>query len=110
MVIPDFIKEFNNNLLKSISKEILILRYVEDENIIEFRKEVCTKNAGVCFDDKIKMCKICGCFMQSKWESLVHENLKKGFRKEITHCPCGKWGDKETANIYLKMDGFEQLL
>lgn len=107
--VPDFIKDFNNKLLAAIAGEVLIVRYVEDESVILFRKKVCYENSGVCFDDKIKSCKICGCFMQSKWESEVNENIKKGFRRETTHCPLGKWGDKEIANYYLEIDGYELL-
>lgn len=48
-------------------------------------------------DDK---CLECGCFMTVKTGSLTHRNPAKGMRVEVTHCPLGKWGDKEIADFY----------
>lgn len=46
--------------------------------------------------------------MDIKTKLEVYRNAKK-LRNEITHCPLGKWGDKQIANIYRKIDGKELL-
>lgn len=53
-------------------------------------------------------CEECGCFLDFKCGSKVNWNAKK-LRNEITHCPLGKWGDLETANLYRKLDNKQQL-
>jgi hypothetical protein len=51
-------------------------------------------------DDK---CTVCGCFMEIKTGTKIHRNPLK-LRTEVTHCPLGKWADKEIANHYRRID------
>lgn len=60
------------------------------------------------FDREKQVCGECGCFMDVKTKLEVYRNAKK-LRNEITHCPLGKWGDKQISNIYRKIDGKELL-
>lgn len=57
------------------------------------------------FDPNNVKCKDCGCFLEVKTKLLKNLNPDKGFRTELTHCPQGKWDDKQVANIYREMDG-----
>lgn len=53
-------------------------------------------------------CKVCGCFLDLKTGAKTNWNAKQ-MRNEITHCPLGKWNDKNIANLYREMDGKELL-
>ena len=43
-----------------------------------------------------------------KTKTSHNRNIRK-MRNEITHCPLGRWGDKDTANIYREIDGLAPL-
>ena len=49
-------------------------------------------------------CGICHCFLDIKTAAKSNWNAKR-LRNEITHCPIGKWGDVEIANLYRQIDG-----
>jgi len=71
--------------------------------------EVASERYNVCMtcdkrDESLEKCRVCGCFLDLKTSSAVNWNAMKG-RNEITHCPLGKWGDVDTANMYRQMDG-----
>lgn len=70
--------------------------------VAEYRYNVCLS----C--DKRKadtdQCGICNCFLQLKTGAKTNINPLKG-RTEITHCPIGRWNDKEIANHYRELDG-----
>lgn len=59
-------------------------------------------------DPEENKCTVCTCFLDLKTGSLVNWRPSKS-RNEITHCPMGKWNDKEIANEYRRMDGLETL-
>lgn len=79
---------------------------LDNEAIAEARMKTC--EGCNRFDKENLTCGVCGCFMDIKTKLEVYRNAKK-LRNEITHCPMGKWGDKQIANIYRKMDGKELL-
>lgn len=59
-------------------------------------------------DESADKCGVCHCFLDLKTASETNWNPLKN-RNEITHCPKGRWGDKETANLYRQMDGKEPI-
>lgn len=71
-------------------------------DVSEFRYQTCK----TC--DKRKpetdQCGICNCFLKLKSGSKTNINPLRA-RTEITHCPLGKWNDKEIANHYRELDG-----
>lgn len=77
-----------------------------DEKTAEDRMAICKKCPNLT--RKAKRCKICWCYMEVKTTAKENYNPKK-LRFEITHCPAGKWGDVEIANIYRAIDGLEPL-
>lgn len=89
--------------LKLAAKTLLVEGEVSDEKAAE-RFEVCLKCSER--DGEENRCKVCGCFLEVKTKAETNWNAKR-MRNEITHCPLGKWGDAETANIYREMDGKE---
>ena len=77
------------------------------EELAELRLNVCR---GCEFLNAEKMqCRSCGCYVEAKVTMMYNYNPKKAGRKEVTHCPQGLWGDKETANQYRKLDGLPLL-
>ena len=55
-----------------------------------------------------KTCRICGCYIEMKIWSKSSRSLARP-TGEITHCPLGKWEDKDLANHYRAEDGKEPL-
>ena len=92
---------------KALATELLAVEKHNSEELTQTRLAIC----GGCpnFDSEKKKCKACGCFMEVKATLLKHRNPKAFGRIELTHCPEGKWSDKETANAYRKLDKKELL-
>lgn len=79
----------------------LVLTRVGPEEA-ERRLNIC--NTCDRMDKRSVRCKVCRCYLDAKTPAEINLNPKK-LRNEITHCPMGKWGDKDTANVYREMDG-----
>lgn len=99
------IQEIKNIALRLIAGNVIVR-----EKVGAKKQEA---RMAVCFgcpsrDEKQNVCDVCGCFLDLKTGAKTNWNAKK-FRNEITHCPLGKWNDKDTANIYREMDGKELL-
>jgi hypothetical protein len=78
-------------LKKNIVKYTIIVEKLDgnvDEETIKIRKEAC-RTCPFNVDEK---CEKCGCYIDLKVETKVNWNPKK-LKKELTHCPEGKWGD-----------------
>lgn len=87
--------------LKVAAKAIIVKENVPAEEAAR-RYQVCL---GCEFRiEKNDTCGICHCFLDLKTNAETNWNAAK-LREEITHCPKGKWGDKDTANLYRQMDG-----
>lgn len=92
------------NLLEKVADIVFVKEYVT-QGIAEMRMQVCE----MCPNMKAgKMCGVCGCFLEVKTKSLTNRSKKRPGGEE-THCPLGKWGDKEIANKYRLLDGLELL-
>lgn len=74
--------------------------------LAEWRMSVC--RACPDFKPKNQKCGVCGCYLEIKTACYTNRNPKK-MRTEFTHCPNGKWNDKELANQYRALDGLEPL-
>lgn len=88
-----------------VAAQVLVIDHVEGE--------IARKRMSVCLmcpyrDPKNEVCGICHCFLDLKTTSETNWNPER-LRQEITHCPKGKWDDKEIANVYRQMDGKELL-
>lgn len=99
------ITEVKNRVLHLIAEKVIVKEHVTESEAAE--------RMSVCFfcpkrNEKENVCDECGCFLDLKTRAKINWNAKK-LRNEITHCPLGKWNDKETANIYREMDGKELL-
>lgn len=91
--------------LKVAAKKLIVKSTVE-ANIAAERYKICL---GCEFRDEANdQCGVCHCFLDLKTASETNWNPAK-LRNEITHCPKGRWNDKETANLYREMDGKEPL-
>jgi len=66
-----------------------------DDLTKETRLSICKTCAN--YDPGAAKCLICGCFLEVKAGLKIHRNPKNGMKLEITHCPEGKWFDKEIA-------------
>jgi hypothetical protein len=92
--------------LKAGAKIVFEVELLKDRALVDFRMNTC--RGCNKFDKEEQTCGVCGCFMDVKTTHKTTRNLKK-LRIETTHCPMGKWNDKEIANHYRQLDGKELL-
>lgn len=101
-------RELKNKILAKVAGVILEVEPLNDDDLKAERISIC-ESQKTCFDAENRMCTICTCFIDAKAGIKVNKNPLKLFRYEVTHCPLGKWGDKDLANHYRQIDG-ENLL
>lgn len=95
-----------HKILKLAAETTLVIEEVEPE-VKAKRLAVCEGGCG--FLNKVsRKCRSCGCYVDAKAGSKQNRNPTK-LRFEITHCPKGKWDDKELANQYRIIDGLKPL-
>lgn len=104
-------------LKKKLAKGFLIEKELNNPFLEEMRKTTCMGGKGKkpcdLYDAVRDECTKCGCIIEYKVATLVNRNITKGTwteladggRLEQTHCPLGKWMDKEIANFYRLKDG-----
>lgn len=99
------ISEIKNVALHLIAQKVIVRENVGEEQAA-WRMGICE---GCDKRDRAEnKCTVCGCFLDLKTGAKTNWNALK-MRTEITHCPLGRWSDRETANIYREMDGKELL-
>ena len=96
-----------NRLIKLGIEMILKVEPLNDPELEKERYDKCRSCDK--YDAKNDKCSVCGCFMEIKTPLKYNINPKKMGRVEITHCPLGKWDDKDIANQYRQLDGLEPL-
>jgi len=82
------------NWLKKGAKKLFEVEPLNDPDEAERRFKICRG----CDKFDGEKCKVCGCFMEVKVTMKKHRELNGDIR--WTHCPEGKWGDKELAEFY----------
>ena len=98
MTIADEIKHY-------LASKVIVKEKV-DSDTADARFDVCLKCEYR--NPEENKCMVCGCFLDLKVNSKVNWRPAKN-RNEITHCPMGKWNDKEIANHYRALDGLKPL-
>ena len=99
------IQEIKNKAIHLIASKLIVREDVSEQEAKD--------RMSVCFtcpnrNEKENVCDVCGCFLDLKTGAKTNWNARQ-MRTEITHCPMGKWNDKETANLYREIDGKELL-
>jgi hypothetical protein len=85
----NWLEELKKNIVKyAIIVESLDEKDEADLETIKLRESACNS----CENNINNVCKICDCYIELKVRSKV--NRDKLGKKEITHCPLGKWNDK----------------
>lgn len=99
-----------DEILKKISKAVLVQREITDTDIVNRRRETC----ATCPFSVNGGCEVCGCYIEVKSKSAVSYSTKlAGY--EITHCPNGLWTGEDgkidtlTAIAYREKKGFTPL-
>lgn len=92
--------------IKYYLAETLIVKKRVDDETADWRFNICLKCEYRDADEN--KCTQCGCFLDLKTSTRVNWRPSKN-RNEITHCPMGRWNDKDTANEYRRLDGIELL-
>ncbi len=98
-------QEIKNRALHLLAATVIVKDVVEGEEA-DRRMEVCFSCEKR--NENENVCNVCGCFLDLKTSAKTNWNARK-LRNEITHCPLGRWNDKEIANLYREMDGKELL-
>jgi len=95
-----------NRIKKTAAKFFLAVEELPDIKEADRRMNICLGCDKFRNDDQT--CGVCGCFMDVKTKLKTnHDGL---FGKVIeTHCPLGRWGDKEIANKYRRLKGEPEL-
>ena len=91
------------NLIEKAADLVFVKEHVSEE-LAKWRINICLTCPN--FQKKLKRCGVCGCFLEAKTKSKTNRSPKRP-QGEETHCPLGKWNDKETANFYRALDGLE---
>jgi len=99
------LSEIKNKALHLIAEAVIVKEMV-GEHEAAARMLICLNCERR--DEKENKCLECGCFLDLKTGAKTNWNARR-MRNEITHCPLGRWDDKETANVYREMDGKELL-
>lgn len=94
---------------KIAAKTLLVQEEVPDEIAVD-RLAVCLQcpHRIKAKDPDDEKCGVCGCYLTIKVKCKQNRSKERP-NGELTHCPLGKWGDKEIANYYRRMDGKELL-
>jgi hypothetical protein len=100
-------KELIYDLEEGIGEHFLIKKFHEDKELSHARFSQCLSCPFMNEEQRYR-CELCRCHMHKKVDSETHFNPFKA-RKEKTHCPVGRWGDKEIANYYRRLDGIPEL-
>ncbi len=95
-----------DDLAKLAADKVLVKEQVE-KDVADMRWATCWGCEHM--DHEKKVCKLCGCFLEVKIWAKV-SRAKHRPLGEITHCPIGKWNDKDIANHYRVLDGYTDLI
>ncbi len=90
----DIVKKKGVELLVIVEK----LDREADAETIRWRTNICNS----CPNKVNDKCGICKCYIELKVETKVNRN--KHGKKEITHCPEGRWKDKEIQLFYSSLN------
>jgi hypothetical protein len=87
---------------KSLAATVVLVREKVDAATADFRGRVCTACGRL--DRETLRCKECGCYLKAKVWAKVNRSPARPLG-EVTHCPLGKWRDRDIANHYRAIDG-----
>ena len=90
---------------KIAAATVLVMEHV-DQPTAQARMDVC--DTCEWNDRASKKCSICGCFLENKVWSKISRSKPRPLG-ELTHCPRGKWNDKDIADHYRALDGIAPL-
>jgi len=88
------------NLKKSAVKFFLAVEELNDP--VESKRRLSICRGCDQFRKDSQTCGVCGCYMDIKTGLKTNRDGVLG-KIVKTHCPLGRWGDKETANKYRKL-------
>jgi hypothetical protein len=87
--------------MKLAATKVLVLEQA-DQATADMRWKTCW--ACDQMDHESRRCRDCGCFIETKIWSKTSRSAAR-MLGEITHCPLGRWNDKDIANHYRALDG-----
>jgi hypothetical protein len=90
-----------DEIKKIAAGKMLVLEQVE-QPVADMRWKTCWHCDQM--DHSNKTCRTCGCYIEVKIWSKTSRSPARPMG-ELTHCPLGKWEDKEVANHYRAEDG-----
>lgn len=91
---------------KKLAAATVLVKETVDDELAAWRFSIC--NACELLDRERIVCTVCGCYMQIKTKAKTSRSPARPLG-EVTHCPMGKWNDKDICNHYRAIDGKELL-
>lgn len=95
MGLVDKIKRQVTLAKKSAADGLLAVEKHGDQELADFRMSKCNECPHMELENGEPVCGICGCYLDIKIHCLTNRDFKG--RLQVTHCPIGRWGDKELA-------------
>lgn len=93
-------------IVKPVAKFFLAVEDLNDSEQEAIRWQTCQTCPK--FKEGSGQCGVCGCFMDVKTKLKTNRDPEL-LKIVTTHCPLGKWGDLEIANMYRIEKGLEPL-
>lgn len=93
------------DMAKLAADKVLVKEQVE-QDVADMRWSTCWTCEQM--NHESKRCNLCGCFLENKIWAKVSRSMHRPLG-EITHCPIGKWNDKDITNHYRALDGHPPL-
>ncbi len=94
-----------DDVKKLAATKVLVMEQ-GDQATADMRWDICWQCPRM--EHSNRTCMECGCYIETKIWSKISRSPAR-MLGEITHCPLGKWNDKEIANHYRAEDGKEPL-
>lgn len=90
--------KLEHKIKKGLGKFFLAVEDLNDDELAEMRYNTC--KACTKYIEETDQCGVCRCYMSVKTELKTNRDPELNGKIVETHCPLGKWNDKELADYY----------
>lgn len=87
-----------HKIKQGLAKFFLAVKDLEDGQLAKQRYDTCKSCER--YVPETDQCNVCGCYMSIKTTLETNRDPELGGKIVETHCPLGRWGDKELSDYY----------